>query len=83
MGPKKPNLSLPSAGQNFLWPFEDEACQKLKNPKIFVKNDQHPLLFVLVGKEIVCTLQKCCWILFGPMKIKSYGQKAWLWHNFC
>ena len=72
MDPKKPNLPLPSAGQKFLWPFEDEIC----HPKIFVKNDQNPLLFVLVGKDIVCRLQKCCWILFPPMKIKSYGRKT-------
>ena len=76
MDPKKPNLPLPSAGQKFLWPFEDEYVKNRKNPKIFVKNDQNPLLFVPVGNEIVCRLQKCCWILFSPMKIKSYGQKT-------
>ena len=82
MDPKKPNLPLPSAGQKFLWPFEDEIC----HPKIFVKNDQNPLLFVLVGKEIVCRLQKCCWILFPPMKIKSYGRKTPVFvkiYSFC
>ena len=76
MDPKKPNLPLPSAGQIFLWLFKDEVCQNRKNPKIFVKNDQNPLLFVLVGKEIVCRLQKCCWILFPPMKVKRYNQKT-------
>ena len=60
----------------FYDPLKMRHVKNRKNPKIFVKNDQHPLLFVLVGKEIVCTLQKCCWILSGPMKIKSYGQKA-------
>ena len=75
MDPKKPNLPLPSAGQIFLWLFKDEVCQNRKNPKIFVKNDQNPLLFVLVGKEIVCRLQKCCWILFPPMKVKTYNCK--------
>ena len=74
MDPKKPNLPLPSAGLNFLWPFED--VKNRKNPKIFIKNYQNPLLFVLVGKKIVCRLQECYWILFPPMKIKSYGRKT-------
>ena len=34
---KKPNLPLPSAGQNLLWPFEDEGCQKPKNFEHFRK----------------------------------------------
>ena len=37
MDPKKTNLPLPSAGQNFLWPFEDEVCQKPKNSEHFCK----------------------------------------------
>ena len=34
---KKPNLPLPSAGQNLLWPFEDEVCQEPKNFEHFRK----------------------------------------------
>ena len=34
---KKPNLPLPSAGENLLWPFEDEVCQKPKNFEHFRK----------------------------------------------
>ena len=37
MDPKKPNLPLPSAGQNFLWPFEDEVCQKPKKSRKFLQ----------------------------------------------
>ena len=57
-----------------------------KNSKVFVKIDQNPLLFVLVGKEIVCRLQICCWILFPPMKVKSYDRKTPVFaeiYSFC
>ena len=67
----------------FYGPLKMRYVKNRKNPKIFVKNDENTLLFLLVGKEIACRLQKCCWILFPPMKIKSYDQKTWLWHNFC
>ena len=53
---------------------------------ILVKNDQNPVLFVLVGKEIVCRLQKCCWILFPPMKVRSYNRKTPVFaeiYSFC
>ena len=86
MDPKKPNLPLPSAGQNFLWPFEDEVCQRPKKSESCVKNDQNPLLFILVGQEIVCRLQKCCWILFSPMKVKCYDRKTPVFaeiYSFC
>ena len=52
-------------------PLKVRYVKNKKNPKIFVKNDQNPLLFLLVWKKIVCRLQKC------------YGRKAWFWHNFC
>ena len=77
MDPKKPNLPLRSGERNFLWPFEDKVLKNQKNPKFIVKNDQNPLLFVLVGKKIVCRLQKCCWILFPPMKIKVMSKKPY------
>ena len=81
--PKSQSCPYQELGKNFYGPLKMNYVKNRKNPNIFVKNDQNPLLFVLVWKKIVCRLQKCCWILFSPIKIKSYGQKTWLWHNFC
>ena len=59
-------------GKIFYGPLKMRYVKNRKNPKILVKNDQNPLLFVLVGKEIVCRLQKCCWILFPPIRKSQY-----------
>ena len=51
MDPKKPHLPLPSAGQNFLWPFEDEVCQKPKKSENFCKKMiKTPCLYSLERK---------------------------------
>ena len=50
MDSKKPNLPLSSAGQNFLWSFVDEVCQKPKKPENFCKKRSKSL--------IVCTRWK-------------------------
>ena len=81
--PKSQTCPSQVLGKRFYGPLTMRYVENQKNLNFFVKNDQNPLLFVFVGKEIVCRLQKCCWILFPPMKIKSYGRKTWLWHNFC
>ena len=81
--PKSQTCPSQMLGKNFHGPLNMRYAKNEKNPNVFVKNDQNPLLLVLVGKEIVCRLRKHCWILFSPMKIKRYGRKTWLWHNFC
>ena len=54
MDPKKPHLPLPSAGQNFLWPFEDEVCQKPKKSENFCKKMiKTPCLYSLERKLFV------------------------------
>ena len=73
--PKKQTCLSQVLGKIFYGPLKMRYVKNRKNPKICVKKDQNPLLFVLVGKEIVCRLQKCCWILFPPMKVKTYNCK--------
>ena len=74
--PKSQTCPSEVLGRIFYGPLKMRCAKNRKKPKIFLKNDQNPLLFVLAGKKIVCRLQKCCWVLFSPMKVKSYNQKT-------
>ena len=49
--------------------------QKPKKSENFCKKLSKPIIVCTRWKEN-CTLQKCCWILFPPMKVKSYNQKT-------
>ena len=80
--PKSQTCPSQVLGKTFYDPLKMRYVKNRKNPKSFVKNDQNPFLFVLVGKEIVCTLQKYCWILFPPMKVKIYNRKTEI-YSFC
>ena len=74
--PKRQACPSQVPGKIFYGPLKMRYVKNRKNSKIFVKNDQNPLLFVLVGKKIVCRSQKCCWSLLPPMKVKSYNRKT-------
>ena len=80
--PKSQTCPSQVLGKIFYDPLKMRYVKNRKNPKSFVKNDQNPFLFVLVGKEIVCRLQKYCWILFPPMKVKIYNRKTEI-YSFC
>ena len=80
--PKRQTCPSQVLAKLFYSPLKMRYVKNQKNLKIFVKNDENPLLFVLVGKEIICRLQKCCWILFPPMKVKIYNRKTDI-DSFC